>query len=92
VHAIVTEMIIEMPIYKLSLPNTVFEFCHLIECKPPCGPGEKCNHSTLLCFYEGKYPPDLPALVRIALSVEIWRSRGPRLDLLSYLKHFLQIL
>jgi hypothetical protein len=30
-------------------------FCHVIECKPPCGPGEKCNHSTLLCFYEGKY-------------------------------------
>ncbi|XP_028392900.1 uncharacterized protein LOC114517402 [Dendronephthya gigantea] len=25
------------------------------ECIPPCGPGEKCDHSTLLCHYEGIY-------------------------------------
>ena len=23
------------------------------ECQPPCKAGEKCDHSTLLCFYEG---------------------------------------
>ena len=29
--------------------------CHFIECQPPCKAGEKCDRSTLLCFYEGKY-------------------------------------